>query len=196
MSGPTAPRRFATHVRSSHRWPPSTNAQSPPRGAKGSLRGRQLGGRVLDLSGAGHGLHRAATRITGTSTLVRRGILTDELGSAMIHMAETLGLTVDRTPGRPGQPVPDQPPPRSVGVRRSLSGTRRPSESAPGNPRRRTGTSCALARPVSGLSVGSPARKYSASIDIRRATVIESIPSAGINPLSLPEPTQHPPRNP
>lgn len=55
--------------------------------------------RLLETTGASP-LHTAfvwpAEFANVASTMVKRGILTDDLGAAMLRMAETLALTVDR----------------------------------------------------------------------------------------------------
>lgn len=57
--------------------------------------------RVLESSGTST-LHTSfiwpAEFANAATVMVKRGILTDELGTAMIQMTDTLGLLVDRTP--------------------------------------------------------------------------------------------------
>jgi len=57
--------------------------------------------RLLEMSAAG-ALHTAfiwpAEFANAAGAMVRRAILTDDQGSEMIQMAETLGMVVDRTP--------------------------------------------------------------------------------------------------
>jgi predicted nucleic acid-binding protein len=57
--------------------------------------------RVLESSGTST-LHTSfiwpAEFANAATVMVKRGLLSDELGSAMIRMADTLGLVVDRTP--------------------------------------------------------------------------------------------------
>lgn len=57
--------------------------------------------RVLESSGTSN-LHTSfiwpAEFANAATVMVKRGILTDELGTAMIQMADAVGLSVDRTP--------------------------------------------------------------------------------------------------